>query len=108
VWDALGAAARGRYERFGETTGVFFQGLSRIHLNMIGVRNESHGRGVGRALLETVADLAHSRTETDGVTLTTEVRSNVDLYRKFGYDVVGHVEVDPDLETWGMLKRRRP
>jgi GNAT superfamily N-acetyltransferase len=75
---------------------------------MIGVRREAQGRGVGRALLESVADLALSHGETDGVTLTTEERSNVNLYRKFGYEVIGHVEVTPDLETWGMLKRSRP
>jgi GNAT superfamily N-acetyltransferase len=108
VWESVGPAARDRYERFGEATAGFFRGLSRVHLNMIGVRGESQGRGVGRALLEAVADLAATRKETDGVTLTTELRPNVDLYRKFGYDVIGHVEVAPDLETWGMVRKRRP
>jgi GNAT superfamily N-acetyltransferase len=107
VWEALGDAARDRYERFGQTTAAFFQGLSRTHLNMIGVRGRTQGRGVGRVLLESVAELALARNETAGVTLTTEVRSNVDLYEKFGYEVIGHVQVSPDLESWGMLKRSK-
>ena len=100
VWEALGSAARIRYERFGEATAGFFQGLSRTHLNMIGVRGRAQGLGVGRALLDSVSALALGRAGTDGVTLTTEVRSNVELYRKFDYDVIGHVSVAPDLESW--------
>ena len=107
VWETLGSAARSRYEKFGEATTSFFQGLSRTHLNMIGVRGRAQGLGVGRALLDSVSALALGRAGTDGVTLTTELRSNVDLYRKFGYDVIGHVAVTPDLESWGMLKRSR-
>jgi GNAT superfamily N-acetyltransferase len=108
VWQSLGAAAEDRYEKFGEATAPFFRGLASIHLNMIGVRTGAQGRGAGRALLEAVTDLARGREGTVGVTLTTEVRSNVDLYVKFGYEVIGHARVAPDLETWGMLRRNRP
>jgi GNAT superfamily N-acetyltransferase len=118
VWETLGSRARARYERFGEATSGFFGGLARVHLNLIGVRKIAQGRGVGRALLEAVAELARDRfahhhltrdhAAADGVTLTTEEPSNVDLYRRFGYEVVGHVEVAPGLETWGMFRRSRP
>jgi GNAT superfamily N-acetyltransferase len=108
VWGILGSRAEQRYQSFGEATAGFFHGLTRTHLNMIGVRGGAQGRGIGRALLESVAQLALGRDGGDGVTLTTEVRSNVDLYLKFGYEVIGHAQVAPALETWGMLKRSRP
>jgi GNAT superfamily N-acetyltransferase len=108
VWDALGSGAERRYEAFGEATAPFFREIMRTHLNMIGVRRAAQGRGVGRALLESVADLATGRAGADGVTLTTEVPSNVELYSRFGYEVIGHARVAPELETWGMLKKSRP
>jgi hypothetical protein len=41
------------------------------------------------------------------VSLTTENPRNVELYRHFGYEVVGQGPVGPGLQTWGMFLRIR-
>jgi hypothetical protein len=41
-----------------------------------------------------------------GVSLSTEVRRNVDLYRHFGYEVTGEARVSEELMTWGMFRAR--
>jgi hypothetical protein len=38
------------------------------------------------------------------VTLTTEDPVNVPLYQRFGYRILGHVEVGADLESWGFFR----
>jgi ribosomal protein S18 acetylase RimI-like enzyme len=105
TWEAVGRGAEARYDAFGRATASFFQDVSRTHLNMIGVRRDAQGRKLGGVLLEAVDGLAPARQEGKRVSLTTEKRSNVGLYLRFGYEVVGHRRVAPELETWGMLKR---
>jgi ribosomal protein S18 acetylase RimI-like enzyme len=70
---------------------------------MIGVRRAYAGTGLGRRLLESVRRLSEEDPQSAGVSLTTENPRNVELYRHFGYEVVGHASVGPGLETWGMF-----
>jgi GNAT superfamily N-acetyltransferase len=104
VWDRLGDGARGRYERFGEASRVFDIERRHYHLNMIGVRRAYAGQGVGRVLLEAVHRVSAEDTESRGVTLTTEDPANLPLYQRFGYRILGHVEVGTDLESWGFFR----
>jgi GNAT superfamily N-acetyltransferase len=104
VWEELGVAARGRYERCGEVWKPLSVDVPNVHLNVIGVRQESQGRGLGRLLLDYVHDLSRRRPASQGVTLTTEVASNVGLYEHMGYEVVGHARISPELETWSMFR----
>ena len=71
---------------------------------MIGVRDGARGRGVGRQLLEAVHRLSAEDPESEGVSLSTEVAENVDLYRRFGYRVIGEARVDGAFTSWGMLR----
>ena len=104
LWERLGDAARARYEAFGAATAPFAVDVPHIHLNMIGVRDRVRGRGVGRALIERVHALSAGDETSEGVTLTTELPSNVPLYEHFGYSVVGRARVAPELETWGFYR----
>lgn len=107
TWADLGAGERERYERFGEATNPFAVADDHLHLNMIGVRPAAQGRGLGRRLLEAV----HARSAADpastGVSLSTEVESNVPLYRRFGYRVLGSADVDSAFTTWVMFRPDR-
>lgn len=105
VWAELGEEARRRYERCGEVWKPLSVDVPNVHLNMIGVCQASQGRGLGRLLLEYVHDLSRRRPGSQGVTLTTEVASNVGLYEHMGYEVVGHAHISPELETWSMFRR---
>jgi GNAT superfamily N-acetyltransferase len=100
VWRELGAAARTRYEAFGEAAGRFEVEASHHHLNMIGVHRSHAGRGFARQLLQAVHDLSEADPYSCGVSLSTEDPRNLPLYRKFGYQLLGHGRVADELETW--------
>lgn len=106
AWRELGEDARRRYEEYAAASGFFAQHPPHLHLNMIGVRRDRKGSGLGRVLLEAVRRLAEAEPAWDGVSLTTENPRNVDLYRHFGYDVVGRGTFGPH-QTWGLYLRLR-
>lgn len=105
TWAGLGEEARARYEAFGARTAGFEIDAPHLHLNMIGVRREAQGRGLGRALLEAVHRLSSEHPTSTGVSLTTEVPSNVCLYKHFGYEITGRAKVCGAFTTWGMFRR---
>jgi GNAT superfamily N-acetyltransferase len=105
AWRDLGDAARLRYDAYAAASAFFGALPPHHHLNMIGVRRAHAGTGLGRRLLESVRRLSEEDPQSAGVSLTTENPRNVDLYRHFGYEVVGHAPVGPGLETWGMFLR---
>lgn len=104
TWAALGAEARARYDacvRAWEPVGV---AEPNVHVNMLAVPPRHQGQGLGRALLERVHAMSRERTDSCGVTLTTESERNVVLYRHLGYRVVGRRPIAPGLETWGFFR----
>ena len=108
TWAELGSGARARYEAFGATAARFAVEPDHLYLGMIGVRPSAQGQGLGRVLLEAVHALSASDVESSGVALSTEVGSNVSLYRHFGYEVVGSGRVAATLTTWVMFRSDVP
>lgn len=106
TWSVLGAEPRRRYEHFGNVCKRFHVDEPHLHLNILAVRRSLHGKGLGRRLLDAVHALADESPGVQGVTLTTETPSNVELYRHFGYEVIGHQPVGDGLETWGLYRRK--
>jgi ribosomal protein S18 acetylase RimI-like enzyme len=104
VWRRLGEGARRRYEALGEALREFGVDRPHYHLNMIGVRRAHTGRGLARCLLEAVHETSALDRASCGVTLNTEDPSNVPLYERFGYRVLGHARVTDDIETWCMFR----
>ena len=106
VWQDLGQDARSRYTAYGTACEPLMPTAYHHHLNMIGVRRSQAGTGLGRRLLEAVHEVAQMDRGSAGVSLSTEVRRNVDLYRHFGYEVTGEARVSEGLMTWGMFRKR--
>jgi len=104
VWTELGPEAEARYDAFGDACAPFQVEAPHLHLNMIGVRGSAQGRGLARALLERVHRLSRTDSESQGVSLNTEIEANVSLYEYFGYRLVGQVAVSPELTTWGFFR----
>jgi ribosomal protein S18 acetylase RimI-like enzyme len=100
VWRELGPEARSRYEAFGAAGQRFTLETPHHHLNMIGVDPAALGQGLGRQLLDHIHGLAQADPASAGVTLSTETRANLALYRHFRYEEIGHARVSPELETW--------
>lgn len=105
VWRELGAAARNRYEAMGESWQEFAIAEPHHHLNMIGVSRAYSGRGLGRLLLDAVHEMSRRDPYSTGVSLTTELETNVGLYLHFGYEVVGHVKAEDAPDTWVFFRR---
>ena len=106
VWREVGDEARSRYEAYGEAAGKFVVLQPHYHLGMIGVRRASAGQGLGRRLLDALHERSHHDRESHGVTLNTEDPNNVPLYQHFGYRVIGHTRVSPELQTWAFYRER--
>ena len=107
TWRVLGGGERDRYEAYAAAASTVSVAAPHHHLNMIAVRPAQMGKGVARPLLDAVIALAHADPCSAGVSLTTELARNVDLYRHFGFEVVGEVDVAPGLHTWGMFYKIR-
>lgn len=105
TWLDLGDEARRRYDAYATAAGLFDALPPHHHLNMIGVRPAHKRQGLARPLIEAVLGLAEADPRSGGVSLTTEVPMNVELYRHFGFEVIGEARVTPDLKTWGMFRR---
>ncbi len=104
VWRELGDEARVRYAGFSAAWAHFAVEEPHLHLNMIGVRGASQGRGLAGALLDHLHRVSADDPASAGVSLTTEDPANVPLYEYFGYRVVGHARLTPAIRTWGFYR----
>ncbi len=104
IWQELGNKARVRYEQFGTVCSQFDIDEPHIHLNMLGVKKEAQGLGLGRILLEYVHDFSKKVNESQGVTLSTEMAKNVPFYEYFGYKLLGKAPVDSVFTTWNFYR----
>ena len=66
---------------------------------MIAVRPGVQGRGLGRQLIEAVKATARSDPISTGVTLKTELASNLPFYEKMGFRKGPEADVG-SLHTW--------
>ncbi|MEX2472155.1 MAG: GNAT family N-acetyltransferase [Gemmatimonadota bacterium] len=106
LWAELGADSLARYETFGRAADPLTVSEPHIHLNMIGVRAASRGRGLGRAVLDDVHELSRRDAASSGVSLVTGRESNVGLYRHFGYELIGRTDVDGAFTVWGFFRSK--
>lgn len=104
MWRQLGDEAQARYDYLGVVWPKVEVSAPNLHLNMIGVRRDKGGLGLGRAILDAVHDMSADDPESTGVSLTTETPVNVPFYQRRGYQIVGHEHVVGDMETWGMFR----
>ena len=106
LWTELGSEEKRRYKKYGKAASALLPTEPHHHLNMIGVRNAYQGKGLARLLINVVDDFVASHPFSTGVSLNTEVDSNVNFYLHLGYDLRGKANVDKDFVTWGFFKSK--
>jgi len=104
LWAELGSEEKARYENYGNTAYGLLPKEPHHHLNMIGVRNAYQGKGLARQLINKVDELVLDHPTSTGVSLNTEVESNVNFYLHLGFELLGQANVSEDVITWGFFK----
>ena len=107
LWAELGLEEKARYENYGKATSRLRPKKPHHNLNMIGVRNAYQGKGLARKLINAVEALASENHLSTGVSLDTEVESNVSFYLHLGYELLGDTNVDKNVKTWEFFKPKK-
>lgn len=95
----LGREAMARFERYEKACEATDPGKVAHYLGMIGVHPDVQGRGLGRQVIDAVKARARSDPISTGVTLNTELASNLPFYEKMGF--IKGAETDlGSLHTW--------
>ena len=101
----LGADVVDRMHRFGHAVAPLEPHQPHHYVGMIGVDAAHRGRGVARAILDTVQERASTHPDSIGVVLTTERPANVRVYESMGFVVLGEVTTDDGLlRSWTLLR----
>lgn len=108
LWNELGEPAKGRMEALIAVWERLSVPGPQWHLNMLGVRGSHAGRGLGRTLLDAVHRISKTDPGSSGVSLSTELPSNVHLYQHCGYELHHQERVSDDLETWILFRPDDP
>ena len=104
LWKDLGEPAKARMEALIAVWERLSVPGPQWHLNMLGVRGSHAGRGLGRSLMDQVHRISKDDPGSSGVSLSTELPSNVPLYQHCGYELRHHERVSDDLETWILFR----
>jgi GNAT superfamily N-acetyltransferase len=73
------------------------------YVPLLGVRPEAQGKGLSRAVMQSVFDVA-DRARVP-VYLETVPETNVAIYKKLGFELVGHRELTGGLPNWEFVRR---
>lgn len=68
--------------------------LPHHYLIMIGVHPEAQGKGIGKSLLIHLLSTVNADNNSQGAALDTENKENVNLYRKFGFNLSRETNMD--------------
>lgn len=76
------------------------------YLNIMGVRRQLQGRGIGGALMR--AGLALVDADRLGAYLESSHERNLPLYSRHGFQTQGELELAPGVRIWRMWRAARP
>ena len=69
-----------------------------LYLWVLGVDPEAQGRGIGRALLQDV--IGRAEAQRVPVYLETATQANVAMYRRFGFQPFGELDLPSGVHMW--------
>lgn len=107
LWTELGTEEKARYENYGSVAFGLLPKVSHHHLNMVGVSSAYQRKGLARQLINEVEKLVDTHPTSAGLSLNTEVGSNVNFYLHLGFKLLGQANLNEDIVTWGFFKPRK-
>ncbi|MFX0074415.1 MAG: GNAT family N-acetyltransferase [Candidatus Hermodarchaeota archaeon] len=76
-----------------------------IYLGVIGVSQESQGKGYGGKMLRALINEAEA--EGKAIYLETETKENVNMYNRFGFEIIKKFSIPSlNLPIWEMVRKR--
>jgi len=102
VVPALDPGELERYETFANVLHAMTPQEPHWYLGLLGTRPDRQRGGVARALLEPM--LARADSEALPVFLETGMPGNVQIYKRFGFEVIAEDQVPSGPVVWGMLR----
>ena len=101
---ALGEEANNRMEKFIALSHRYMPDAPHHYLGVLGVHPDFQKQGFGRLLLDAVHREAESHPKSTGVYLETATEQNAEMYRHFGYKLLGREKQD-DTVDWRFMFR---
>ena len=74
------------------------------YLGALGVHPDFQGQGLGRVLLDRVANVCDTHGGSKGIYLETAKPKNVEMYRHFGYNLLATEKLDGIVDKWYMFR----
>ena len=90
----VGLDATHRLERYSELADCYRPEAPHIHLGVLGVHPDFHGRGFADLLMKKIHAASERHPDSIGVALDTENVVNVPFYQHYGYSVTVKSELD--------------
>ncbi len=94
-----------RYESFTKVLDQMTPAEPHWYLGLLGARPEHQRRGIARSLLTPM--IARAEDEQLPVFLETGMPGNVEVYKRFGFEVIAGDRVPSGPRVWGMLRSAR-
>ncbi|MEA5599381.1 GNAT family N-acetyltransferase [Rivularia sp. UHCC 0363] len=100
---AIGEEALMRIEAYSNLKKTNKPSSPHFYINTLGVHPQSHGKGIGSALLSQVHQMSQQHSDSQGVALDTQTQKNVGYYQRFGYGISNTVKLE-NVENWFMFR----
>jgi ribosomal protein S18 acetylase RimI-like enzyme len=97
-----GLLSVGKASRLNDLVKAHWPEEAHWYLSVLSVEPASQGKGHGSALI--APGLERADREGTGVWLETQTGANLPFYRRFGFELVARVEVEPGIPLWMMWR----
>jgi GNAT superfamily N-acetyltransferase len=97
----------GRFKQYDAISKRFSPKMPHYYLGALGTHPSAQGQGTGGLLINAFCALSRADEKSEGVYLDTGNPDNVAFYQRFGFELIGHGELDSKTSLWCLYKRDR-
>jgi len=99
----IGKDAIQRMEAYERQASKYEPEITHYYLGIIGVLPDHQGKGYAKFLIERLIEMSESDPNSNGISLSTEKKENIPIYKHFGFNVMGDSDIE-ELHTWCMYR----